>query len=305
MISNICFYNHYHRGDLFTHKEFIRQIKKETSINLFYYHYNHPKVNKDLDIPLVQVEGLSSSKVTYLNNDTFFINTWIGAYPDIFNEYGGVNLQSLSNSWKLIFDKINKVFNTNLEIKIPTEYYLPSIDFSKFNLIKTQEFLQKVVRSKKVLFCNGTPMSNQSFSSDLKNEIEYFAKKYVNIVFICTKKFSTAISNIYFTDDIIQDNEEHSLCPPWHDRAINNCDLNEISYISTFCDIIIGKNSGPFVFCETKQNFMNKNKTIISFSKGAKESMSNEVNLKCNYILQTNHELNTIVNTIEKELLKL
>lgn len=302
MITNICFFNHYHRGDLFTHKEFIRQIKKETLINLSYYHYNHPKVNKDLDIPLVQVDGLSNTKNFYHTDNTLFVNTWIGAYPDIFNKYGGVNLQSLSNSWALIFEEINKIFNTNLQIKSPVEYYLPSIDFCYFDISKVKQFIDSRDSRKKVLICNGNPMSNQSFPSDLSNEITYFAKKYSNIDFICTKKFFTNISNIFFTDDIILDLEEYHFSPPWHDREINNCDLNEISYISTFCNIIIGKNSGPFVFCETKENFMNKDKTIISFSKGAKESMSNQVPLKCKYILQTNHDITTVVETIEREL---
>jgi hypothetical protein len=30
--------------------------------------------------------------------------------------------------------------------------------------------------------------------------------------------------------------------------------LNEISYFSTFCDILIGRGSGPFSFCEVKEN---------------------------------------------------
>jgi hypothetical protein len=241
MINNICFFNHYHRGDLFTHKEFIRQIKKETSINLSYYHYNHPKVNKDLDIPLVQVDGLSNTKNFYYTDSTLFINTWIGAYPDIFNMYGGVNLQSLSNSWALIFDEINKIFNTNLQLKFPIEYYLPSIDFSYFDISKIKEFINNNKNKKKVLICNGSPMSNQSFSSDLSNEIIHFAKKYLNINFICTKKFPTDSKNIFFTDDITLDFEEYHFSPPWQDRVINNCDLNEISYLSNFCNVIIGK----------------------------------------------------------------
>lgn len=302
MLTNICFFNHYHRGDLFTHKEFIRQIKQETNIKLFYYHYNHPKVNKDLEIPIVKVDGINNNKQFYLTKDSLLINTWIGAYPEIFNKYEGVNLQSLTDSWAIIFSEINKHFNTKLNLKEFTEDYLPEIDFSFFDVSKVDDFINLTSDKKKVLICNGLPMSNQSFSSDLKDEIEYFAKKYQDIIFICTKNFNTNTKNIYFTDDIIQDTEEYYLSAPWHDRPLNTCDLNEISYLSNFCSILIGKNSGPFVFCETKKNLMDVNKTIISFSKGPKESMSNLVHLKCKYILETNHNTSSIVSAIEKEL---
>ena len=46
---------------------------------------------------------------------------------------------------------------------------------------------------------------------------------------------------------------------------MDNNDLNEISYLSTFCDVIIGKESGPFAFCTIKDNLMNENKTFINF----------------------------------------
>ena len=37
--------------------------------------------------------------------------------------------------------------------------------------------------------------------------------------------------------------------------------LNEISYLSTKCDLIIGRSSGPYTFCIVEENY-NKNKLI-------------------------------------------
>lgn len=305
MYNRIVFFNHFHRGDLFTHKEFVRQIKKElSSVKLEYWHYNHPKVNMDLKIPLTGVPNIPQNQIFFSDKNTLYVNTWIGVHSDIFNDCGGVNLQSLTRSWKIIFDVLNREFGTNLSIG-EIESYLPKIDYSVFNLHTVESFLSNHEHRKKVLICNGFPMSNQSFASSLESEIREFAEKYPNIDFICTKKFSTETSNVYFTDDIIGDTEEYAQRTPWNDRPVNNCDLNEISYLSTKCDLIIGKNSGPFVFCETYDNFMDSSKKIISFSKGERESMSNGINKKCQYYLVTDHSLENVKKVIERELEKL
>ena len=43
-------------------------------------------------------------------------------------------------------------------------------------------------------------------------------------------------------------------------------DLNEISYLSLFTDTIIGRCSGPHVFAQVLDNWMNPNKKSISFT---------------------------------------
>jgi hypothetical protein len=308
MYNKIVFFNHFHRGDLFTHKEFVRQIKEElTNIEFEYCHYNHPKVNKDLNIPLTGIPNTSYDQLFVSSEDTLYVNTWIGAYPDILNDCGGVNLQSLTRSWRSIFGVLNREFGTNLQIKELLDY-LPRIDYSFFNISPIDSFLSTRIDfvwglwRKRVLICNGVPMSMQSFISSLEEEIKEFAAKYPDIDFICTKKFTSSAPNIYFTDDITKDEDEYSYHAPWNDRPFNNCDLNEISYLSTKCDLIVGKNSGPFVFCETYDNLMDPKKRIISFSRGEKESMSNAINKKCQYRLVTDHSIENVKQVIEQEL---
>lgn len=311
MYNKIVFFNHFHRGDLFTHKEFVRQIKRElTNVELEYWHYNHPKVNMDLGIPLTGVPNIPQNQIFFSSGNTLYVNTWIGVHSDIFNDCGGVNLQSLTRSWKLIFDTLNREFGTNLQIGA-LEDYLPRVDYSVFNVEPIDSFLSNRIDfvwglwRKRVLICNGIPMSNQSFPSSLDEEIAEFATKYPDIDFICTKKINASAPNIYFTDDITGDREEYSYRAPWNDRPVNNCDLNEISYLSTKCDLIIGKNSGPFVFCETYDNLMDPKKKIISFSRGERESMSNGIQKKCQYHLVTDHSIENVKRVIEQELGKL
>ena len=291
----IIFFNHFHRGDLFTHKEFIRHLKALLPDgNMEYWHFNHPKVNLDLKVPLTNTpHQLDRNVKFYDQGEVIAINTWIGVWGDIFARYGGVNIDSLYDSWGEIYKKLK------VEIHRDRELYLPTVDYSFFNVKKVDSFIQSRNR-KRILICNGKPMSNQSFESDLSEQVNRFALKYNDVDFICTKKIATNLSNIYFTDDIIGDNDVFiGPNPYWNDRSSNTCDLNEISYLSTHCDGIIGKNSGPFVFCETAQNLKDASKVIVSFCKGPNESMANNVAVHCKYKHVSDHSEQNINNIFE------
>ena len=194
-MNKIVFFNHFHKGDLHTHKEFIRHIQTQLSDTKFeYLHNNAEKLTAELDIPL------------------------IGSTSDV----------------------------------------------------------DSTVGVRKILLCNNVPQSNQSFASDMREHILPFAEMYPDTHFICTNKFDTdGASNILFTEDII--------------GPVTDGDLQEISYLSTYCDVIVGKNSGPYVFCETYDNYMDDTKTFVSFNtkhpdyEDVHETMSKDLNIKCTY----------------------
>ena len=75
----VILFNHYHRGDLFTHKEFARHMKQQMpDSNFEYWHYNHPKVNLDLQIPLTNLPNKLDNRIKfYEQGDVIGINTWI------------------------------------------------------------------------------------------------------------------------------------------------------------------------------------------------------------------------------------
>jgi hypothetical protein len=188
---------------------------------------------------------------------------------------------------------INNQFGTDLELKNEKEFYLPTIDYTRFGITNVNEYLEKN-KNKKIILCNGETKSGQSFNPNMKEQLEEVAEEFPNIHFICTDKFATDAKNILFTDDVIADTEVYDQRAPWEDRAINNCDLPEIGYLSSKCDAIVGKNSGPFVFCETKENYMNPDKKFLSFNSswgnafhsdlpGTTESMSYNIDYKCQY----------------------
>jgi hypothetical protein len=227
------------------------------------------------------------------------INTWIGVWGEIFNKCGGINLYSLTESWAEIFKTVNSIYDTQLEIKQPKEFYLPTIDYSFFDNDGTDRWLSKHKGRKKVLISNGEPMSSQSFSGDMSDQIHRVAMEYSDVIFICTKRFLSGLPNVYFTDDIIQDNHTGSFTPVfWVEGSSAACDLNEISYLSTHCDLIVGKNSGPFVYCETKENYNNPDKKFLTFNVSKIESMSNGVEKKCIYEIITDHSKENVYNVL-------
>jgi hypothetical protein len=288
-MPKIVFFNHYHRGDLLTHKEFIRHIQSELDVQYEYMHFNHPKLTRDLDIPLVgDPTNLDPKTPFYQEDDSLFINTWIGCHWDIFCQHGGINMKSLRGQWYRIFEMINQCFGTSLVINPIKEFYLPRIDFKRFDVSNIDAYLQES-KNKKILICNGAPKSGQSFASNMKEFLEPLAEENDSVDFICTEKFDTTFSNIKFTDDIIGDTETVDKRAPWEDRLTNTCDVQEISYLSENCDAIVGKNSGPFVFCETWNNYKNPNKKFLSFNvswgigKETTETMSHGLEKLCEY----------------------
>jgi hypothetical protein len=184
-------------------------------------------------------------------------------------------MHTLYEQWGKLYNAINKTFGTSLELKPNKEDYLPRIDYNQLNTAYVDSFLEFRKNRFKALICNNEPHSSQSFVSDMTDIINQLAEEYEHVDFYCTNSIKTSADNVFFTNEIT--------------KFADKCDLLEISYLSSRVDLIVGKNSGPFVFCETYDNYMDPNKTIISFNKkhpdyeDIKETMSNGLQLKCKY----------------------
>lgn len=309
-MKTINFFNCFHNGDMFVSKEFIRQIVAELpEFNFGYYHLNHFKTTKDLEIKHLGPAPFRENLKFVEDGETLNVNTWIGAYQKIHTSEpphfwnGGINYICLYDTWSYIFERINSYFGVNLKIKESPNDYIPTINYSLFDLTGCNTFLTERKDIKKILFSNGRAMSGQSFNEDMSSIIMYFASKYPQHDFICTKKFKTELNNIFFTDDIFSNVDEiDEIKAPWNDREIQNCDLNEISYLSRSCDVIIGKNSGPFIYCMTKENFLTPNKCIISFNRDMEDSLGYGVDLECEYVFSNTFEYQSVMNIIEESL---
>jgi len=241
---NLIFYNYFHNGDIHYTREFIKDIISKTNFdNYFFAHVNKNGLLKDIKIEEIDFNLLGDHNVlngldNFTNdNGDICINTWIGR----FTRYG-ININS---NYKL-YEDIYKFLNIPIGEK---NSYIPTINFDYIDKDKIDSFF--INKNKKILFCNGKICSGQSTTESFDPIIIQLSEIFPHFDFILTDNTNRLNrNNIFYTNDII---------------GLDNNDLNEISYLSTFCDVIIGKESGPFAFCTIKDNLMNENKTFINF----------------------------------------
>ena len=283
----ICFFTNGHNGDIVHSKSFIEDITNQLDLPCFYHHKKNPIITQDLSSTYTQISP-SDYYARFIDTEKiFFINTWLYPYSQD-NFFVGVNMDTNYKIYSIICDVINEKFNKNIKLK-SIESYLPFINFDNVEKNNIENFV-KSNSNKKVLLCNGPCMSGQScYNDNLKELTEKLSQKYKQITFIATEKFQTNFDNIFFTDDIIN---------------INKCDLNEIGYLSTFCDLIIGKNSGPFCFSTNKDNYNNEKMIFFAFGHNEGDCFHKNVQIKAKFIFNNSENKDIIDNSIEETIQK-
>lgn len=283
-MKSICFFNHYHNGDLFNSKSFISEIINSIDTKFYYSHSNHPNVLKDLKVEFKELPVVKHNIKFFEKEDIFYINTWIGAYFDNPNEdyYGECSIRFLYVMFSKIYKEINQVFGTNLELK-QVSSYIPFVDYTKFDISNVDKFLE-VEERKKILFSNGPCLSFQcDYTGNMAEMINYFATNNRDKIFIATQKFETSLENVKFTSDIIK---------------VPECDLNEISYLSKFCSMIVGRNSGPFCFTNTNENINDPNKIFYAFGDKETDCIICGLDIESNFIFEYYSSIKQIKESI-------
>lgn len=248
MEDTVSIFNHYHNGDVFYSRILINILKKKFQ-KIKYYHNNPTPILCDID----DLEEFSFVPNDYPYDDNRFeqnaVNSWIGQRGRVFlgviNE-GCCTFKNYFEMCKLSLDYYG--------IETPTyEELLPVINYEKIPNIsniklKVSDLITKF--EKTVLICNGDVNSGQCDNFDFTDIVHKLSLEFPNILFLTTQKINIINNNIFFCGDITE------TIP----------DLLQISFISTKCNLIVGRGSGPYCFTQVKENLMNPNKTFISFS---------------------------------------
>lgn len=269
----INFYNNYNNGDVHFSRKLIFLIKElYPNCEYNFLHKNKKPILKDLEFlkekDLDQNCHQHESVIFY--NDCLYINTWYGQNNSTFiNRGGGCTLVTT----KLIIENIFNVLNKTLHVDEESIY--PTIDFD--NIKKPS-----LVGGFKILICNNNAISGQANNINLDTMIEFISEMFPHITFYVTNKFTTNKKNIVFTYDITN----------------TSPDLIEISYISTKCNIIIGRSSGPYSFSLLYENIMDKNKTFFALCNNYLEGIWDTNHLKCKYYHDSSNDIDKITNTL-------
>jgi hypothetical protein len=262
MITDICFFNHWHYGDLFTTRGLVKDISQQLpDITVGYAHRLNPIVvsdftnNYESETRAQVLNGFDMMVPMVQNDNLVLINTWVGNYQA--NHFADNKHPSYLQHYDIfaeIYQKANSNFGWNLQMNADKWHYVPEIDYTKLDLTAADEFLA-AKSGKLYLFSNGQVQSQQSSLQHINPVIDALADQYPEDTFLATEVYVTSRPNVVFTKDIFD--------------ASN--DLREISYLSSHADLIVGRNSGPFTYANTKSNLQDAGKVFMCYSHDARD----------------------------------
>lgn len=284
MYNQVIFYNHFGAGDIFESREFAKAWMKLVPANAYFYsHGKSPRIL--LDIPELQFKEVTIHMKPMLDvlddsNGNLYINMWIGR-----------NSRYVLPGIGCTVEKLFEMHNDILAVKglgtLPGQPvdYIPNIDYTKFDLKDAKKFL-KAHKEEKIYIDNGVVQSNQAVNFPFSEIIDNVSNDHKDKCFITTQDSGLSKPNVYPLADVIGSRG-------W------GFDLNEASYVSRFCTTLIGRNSGPHVFTQVKDNCMDGEKKLLSFTYGQQGSsfvVNSDVPIKKYWSPET--EIGAVTNRI-------
>ena len=277
-MKNIKFYNDGHHGDIFFSRPFIKQIITN-NLHKFTSFEFYSKCHRDLtlDIPNLNVKQFCDdpilSNLLQTNNivdkdffeidNSIYINTWAARQhcKYVQKDFSKFSFEGFYDSF------LNTVKNYELEYpEKKSNLFQNNFDYSFYEnsrFEKIKNLMKEFQNKTKILICNNDFFAGQSQHYNYENLLNNNNLKKDCVIFLTN--YSDLIDkkdNLFFVSDIIDGEKFHSNIKNWHIK--NKSDLIEISFISNFCDIIIGRDSGPFEITKNYNNAMNDNKVFIS-----------------------------------------
>jgi hypothetical protein len=255
LFDKIVFHNSYGVGDLFESREFVKQIIKMFPDKEYFYAHKH---NKRMFNDIENLTSVSVEELPRLSSKTaLMINTWIGQNGLKY----GCTVESNYQMYNDILGELGQLPGVPLD-------YLPTIDFTKFEIDGVNAFI-KHADAKKVLICNGDVLSGQAMNFSFNRPIYLLASGHLDYSFIVTKRTPVNLPNVFYTEDIT--------------KTSDGFDINEISYLSIFCKVIVGRYSGPHTCTQVKENWFDPSKRLVTFTyrePGCSFTHSPEVKIK-------------------------
>jgi hypothetical protein len=238
----------------------VKHIRAGVGINKFAYYTHNQKPNTfhQHDIGCDYVSYPSHLKREYgmfILDDKLFVNTWIGS-SDFKWMKGNTAACNIENNYNM-FSFYAKELGIEME---PIENFIPEINYGVYDI----DF--EVPKEKNnILICNGDCWSGQSHNFNFDPTISELSKKYPEKIIFVTDKTSVVADNVVNAN-------------VWVKK--DSCNLNEISYLSNWCSVIIGRSSGPFCFSQTKINLKDESKVFVALVKSSNIQDAHWIDMK-------------------------
>lgn len=249
----VCFYNEGHIGDLLINLPFINLLIKTYPQNDYYQYSRGAGTTFDDSL----IDGtphiiLTNEKCGDINIPTWMCNEEYREWeaPD---DYPFVDHFSVQ---KYYWEKIYK--KHGFDVEIPEDL---GIDYGFTLDNDSQKLIDLFVDNskKKVLIFNQKTRSGQSDNQDYKSYLVRIANIYPQHDFLYTNEEDirnelVLYNNLFYTPSIFGEKQ---------------CDIIHNAYLSTYCDIIVGRANGPYMFAAMhNDNILNESKIIIGQHNG-------------------------------------
>jgi hypothetical protein len=265
------------------------------------YSYSHQNPGNLLsDIPNLSFDPAAIHNVREYDNlnrigDAVYINTWYGQQGQKYLKQYGITMDSLYSAFD---DTCKGLFGFSLnDISCNVCDFFPTIDYSKFHIGEAKNWLVNNPR-KKILVENGQALSHQAHNFPMASVIVNIAKKHSDKIFILTNQENMALpENVVYSHNII--------------KKGTRSDLNEISFLSTHCDVIVGRASGVFAFSLTQENLFRRGTKYLCFSNLVPRQankfwlgplLQGRVNYSANILVSNENRMGNIQHIIEGNL---
>lgn len=303
MSKRIVFFNCFHNGDVHVSRGFVRQIMNKVhqldpSVQFAYGHKNTPDLLSD--IPNLGFDSSFSSAIRSEHDnlvcvgDTVYINTWYAQQQFKYMNRHGITIDTIYDALE---DSCKTLWDFSLsDISGDPSIFFPTIDYSKLNVGTIKNWIDNHPE-KKILVESGPALSNQATNFPMGPIISQLANKYPDKSFILTSQEGVTLPNVFYTSNIT--------------NRGGKTDLNEISFISSHCDVMIGRASGVWSFSLTQDNLFKRKMTYLCFSNlvpkkegkfwlGAK--FEDIINYSSNIITTNESDVDVVRNIIERHL---
>lgn len=286
MYDRVIFYNHFGAGDIYESREFVKEwMTIVPAREYFYSHGKNPRIL--LDMPELQFKEITvhmnPMKAVWDDlNGNLYVNTWIGRDGSYVLPGIGCTVEGLHRMHNDMLKSCD--FG---ELKNSPVAYIPRIDYDVYPVEKALEFVMNEKRDL-IYIDNGLVQSNQAQNFEFNPIVERIAKNCSDKAFLVTQKFTSEQTNIFFTSDY---------------TGGVGFDLNEVSFMSLFCRVLIGRNSGPHVYTQNWQNVHDGSKKLLSFTyhqQGSSFVVNTDVEIHKFWSAAT--EKNEVIKVIERTI---
>lgn len=245
----ICFYTEGHIGDLLLTLPFVDLLIKKYPDNE-YYQYVHGTGIRFHNSLITCIDGLIPSENICgdINIPTWMCNSeysdWTAPSDYCFED----QFTSMKFYWSKIYAKHGFDVEIPEDLGINYKVYLESVEKEIIRLFGTSN-------NKKVLIFNQRVRSNQTDNQDCKSYLIRLSNLFPNYDFLYTNKEDIddnllLNNNLFYTPNIFGQHE---------------CDIIHNFYLSLYCNFIVGRTGGPFMFSSMhNKNILDETKVIIS-----------------------------------------